>query len=118
MMTFLADENFLGGAVKRLRAEGYDIDWVAESSSGITDEEVIELASRDGRILLTFDKDFGELAFRVGLTAISGIVLFRIPMSDLTNVPDQICKVLQSRTDWSGHFSVIEPGRIRMRLMP
>lgn len=32
MMTFLADENFLGGAVKCLRAEGYDIDWVAESS--------------------------------------------------------------------------------------
>jgi predicted nuclease of predicted toxin-antitoxin system len=72
----------------------------------------------DARVLLTFDKDFGELAWRSGLPASCGIVLFRLPALGPARVGKVIADVLTSRDDWSGHFSVVEPGRIRVRVLP
>lgn len=68
--------------------------------------------------MLTHDKDFGELAFRVGLPAECGVILLRFagddPDMDLRRVFDAI----ESRTDWAGHFSVVSDDRIRMRPLP
>lgn len=61
-MRFLADENFPGAAVGALRAMGRDISWVRALSPGMTDPDVLAWALREQRVLLTFDKDFGELA--------------------------------------------------------
>jgi predicted nuclease of predicted toxin-antitoxin system len=69
-------------------------------------------------VLLTFDKDFGELAWRSGLPATCGIVLFRLPALGPTGVGKVIADVLMARDDWAGHFSVVEPGRIRVRVLP
>jgi predicted nuclease of predicted toxin-antitoxin system len=69
-------------------------------------------------VLLTFDKDFGELAWRSGLPASCGIVLFRLPALSPAGVGKVIADVLTSRDDWPGHFSVVEPGRIRVRMLP
>ena len=85
---------------------------------GITDEEVLARGLEDARVLLTFDKDFGELAWRSGLPANCGIVLFRLPALGPVGVGKIIADVLMSRDDWPGHFSVVEPGRIRVRVLP
>ncbi len=77
-MRFLADENFLRPAVEALREAGFDVAWVSEDQSGAPDELVLARAAYEGRTVLTFDKDFGELAFRRGLPAECGIVLFRL----------------------------------------
>jgi hypothetical protein len=69
-------------------------------------------------VLLTFDKDFGELAWRSGLPASCDIVLFRLPALGPAGVGKVIADVLTSRDDWPGHFSVVEPGRIRVRAVP
>jgi len=61
----LADEGVDAAIVARLRADGHDIVYVAELSPGITDDAVLELANADERILMTTDKDFGELVFRL-----------------------------------------------------
>src|ERR1700676_603558 len=82
---------------------------------GSTDQEVLAWAARDERILLTFDKDFGELAKASALPATCGIILFRVPMPRTNNVGPQLAGVIMARADWSGHFSVVEPGRVRMR---
>jgi hypothetical protein len=63
-MRFLADENFPGDGVNALRLEGHDVLWISETASGATDARVLEMAQAEARILLTFDKDFGELAWR------------------------------------------------------
>ena len=63
-MRFLADENFPGLAVSELRKRGHDVSWVLTDSPGISDQEVLGRAKDENRILLTFDKDFGELVFR------------------------------------------------------
>ena len=72
-------------------------------------------AVRESRVVLTFDKDFGELAWRVGLPASSGIMLFRLPMPPAAGVGAILAARIDEQTDWAGHFTVIEPGRIRIR---
>jgi hypothetical protein len=79
------------------------------------DPGVLAWAMREERILLTFDKDFGEVARRSALPATCGIVIFRIPVPKPSEVGERLFGLITARDDWAGHFSVIEPGRIRMR---
>lgn len=67
--------------------------------------------------MLTFVKDFGELAFSSGLQVSCGIILFRIPLLSVDYLATAILEVVESRSDWAGHFAVAESGRIRMRTL-
>ncbi|MGH6949975.1 MAG: DUF5615 family PIN-like protein [Vitreimonas sp.] len=78
-MRLLANENIPSDAVAALRAAGHDVDWMRETAPGESDAQVIARAVAEQRILLTFDKDFGELAFHSKLPATCGVLLFRIP---------------------------------------
>jgi predicted nuclease of predicted toxin-antitoxin system len=114
-MRFLANENFPGPAVEALRATGHDVVWIRAVSPGAPDSDVLAQAAREERILLTFDKDFGELAARTVLPLKSGIVLLRMPMPKPQDAGQRLASLINSRDDWAGHFSVVEPGRVRMR---
>jgi predicted nuclease of predicted toxin-antitoxin system len=115
-MRFLANENFPGDAVEALRDQGHDVTWIRTDAPGITDPEVLNRAQSDERILLTFDKDFGELAFRSHLPATCGIILFRVKAPSGAVVAQKVAIAIASRSDWIGHFSVVEDERIRMRI--
>jgi predicted nuclease of predicted toxin-antitoxin system len=115
---FLANENIPGQAVKALQDRGHDIVWIHSDSPGITDREILTRAQSENRILLTFDKGFGELAFRSGLPATSGVILFRISAPSPEIVARIALSAVDSREDWPGHFSVIEDQRIRMTPLP
>lgn len=117
-MRFLANENFPGEAVDALRARGHDVAWVRADSPGSPDQEVVRRATKEGRILITFDKDFGELAFRTRPPMPPGIILFRIVPRSSSYVMQVSVAVLESRDDWAGHFSVVEESRIRMTRCP
>ena len=117
-MRILADENFPRDAVTALRARGHDIVWVRSDAPGSSDPQILARAQAEDRILVTFDKDFGELAFRSGLPASSGIVLFRISVPSSLYVARVAVAALESRTDWAGHFAVVEDDRIRMTPLP
>ena len=114
-MLFLADENIPRLAVEALRDLGHDVAWASETMAGQTDVMLMERAVREHRVILTLDKDFGELAFRRGITGASGIVLFRIPMPGPGRTASTIVDVISSRYDWVGHFSVVTETSIRMR---
>ncbi|AKB78929.1 hypothetical protein MSHOH_2446 [Methanosarcina horonobensis HB-1 = JCM 15518] len=75
----------------------------------------MELGHREKRILITFNKDFGELAFSTKKPPALGIILFRIPMISSAYIAKALVKVIESRDDWEGHFAVIEESRIRIR---
>ncbi len=115
MSRFLADENFPRRAVLDLRNAGHDVFWAKCESPGVSDEKLLTQAVTEQRVLVTFDKDFGELAFRHGLAAECGIVLFRLSMKPPGPAISQVVATLQSRDDWAGHFSVVEAHQIRMR---
>jgi len=114
-MRLLANENIPFDAIKALRESGYDVLWTREDSPGSTDVEVLETAQEQDRVLITFDKDFGELAFRSKRPAASGISLFRTPMNSPAEVARFLSNAIRSRDDWEGHFSVVETDRVRMR---
>jgi predicted nuclease of predicted toxin-antitoxin system len=117
-MRVLANENFPGAAVDALRARGHDVVWIRSEAPGMADERVLARAVAEERVLITFDKDFGELAFRAGLPAACGVILFRIPMASPAEVARRAVMVLDSRTDWAGHFTVVLEDRLRMTLLP
>lgn len=98
-----------------LRADGHDVRSTAETAPGSSDSQVLQLAHEEGRVLLTFDKDFGELAVRAGLSMSSGVILFRLPMPSASDVGAMLASRIAERRDWEGHFSVVESGRVRMR---
>ncbi len=116
-MRLCADENIPGDSVVALRHHGHDVLWVRESMPGAADEHVIARAMAEERLLLTFDKDFGELVFHRRKSAAAGIVLFRISQPFATVVSEVVVRVLASRDDWSGQFSVVDDHTVRMRPM-
>lgn len=65
-MLLCANENVPGDCVTELRARGHDVLWIRETAPGIADELVLETARSGGRLLITLDKDFGELVFHRG----------------------------------------------------
>jgi len=117
-MRWLCNENIPRVLVEALRQRRHDVVWIREASPGIADIDVLALAVRERRICLTFDKDFGELAARTPLPADCGVLLLRVSMRASTASATEIVSAIDSRTDWAGHFTVFEPGRIRMRLLP
>ena len=114
-MRFLADENVEQPIVGALREAGYDVICVSDVAPGAADKDVLELANVESRLLLTNDKDFGELAFRQRLPAECGIILFRLSGSDPDADARRILDVLASRDDWGGHFAVASDDRVRIR---
>ena len=77
-MRILADENILPEAVASLRAGGHDVRWARETNRSAADPSLLELATHEGRTLITYDSDFGELVHRDNLPAPFGILLFRL----------------------------------------
>ena len=119
-MRFLIDENIPGPIVKAIISSGHDVLWIQEIAPGIDDREVLSYATDAERTLITFDKGFGELVFQERVKAPFGIILFRFPPgASSTSQAQTVVKVLESRTDWTGHFfSVSDTGRIRPRPLP
>jgi len=80
----MVDESTGMAVVNYLRSLGYDVLAVAETISQAADSDVLARASSEGRILVTNDKDFGELAFRVGQVH-QGVLLLRLQDESPTN---------------------------------
>ena len=80
-------------AVEALRTDGHDVAWIREDARGTSDDKILFRAQEENRIVLTFDKDFGELVFRSRFPAQSEVILFRItPIS-----PQYIAQVVYKR---------------------
>lgn len=114
-MRFLADENFPGPAIAALAHDGHDIVSVAEISAGMLDADIFAWAVREQRIVLTYDKDFGEISRRTPASAFCGVILFRRPMPPLASVGAYVTRLLKTRSDWIGYFSVVSGDRVRRR---
>lgn len=117
-MRFLANENTPREAVLAARAAGYDVSWIVEEQPGADDAAVLRLARQQERVLLTFDKDFGEYVFRQGRDGSQGIVLLRPRLRSPQVVTQFTLSVLSQPIEWIGHFIVAREGLIRVVPLP
>lgn len=113
-LRLLADENFPGHAVLALREDGHDVAWIRQDAPGMSDVDVLGRARREGRTLMTFDKDFGELAFRTRLDQPPGVILFRIRVGPRELFAGKIRGILERAAEWEGYFVVVEEARVRL----
>lgn len=118
-MKFLADENMDVAIVERLRQEKHEVWYVAEMEPGISDDEVLALANREDAILITADKDFGELVFRLRYLS-TGIILIRLTGLSIAAKSDIIAVTIQEHgSELSAAFTVLAPTSVRIRkLLP
>jgi len=115
MLKLLANENIPRLLVARLRERGHDIVWIREGQCGISDPVVLIRAQLEDRVLLTGDKDFGELVYRLREPTF-GVLLLRL--GDLSSIDKAslVCTVIDSHADeLPSSFSVLTSKSLRVR---
>ncbi len=116
-MNLVAVESVEGPTVDALRQAGHSVLFIAEASPGIEDSEVLAIARRDQAILLTADKDFGELVFRSRLPH-CGVLLIR-PAADENSdqtAANTLAAISQHGSELPDRFSVLPGGALRIRI--
>ena len=114
-MNLLADEGIDRQIVDRLRQEGHSVLYIAEMDPGISDDEVLDTANEEEALLLTADKDFGELVYRQH-RLILGVILIRLAgLSPSRKAEIVTMAIRQHIAELPNAFTVITPGAIRIR---
>ena len=115
-MKFLANENFPYPSIKVLRENGLEIYSIGEESSGISDELVLNRAVMEDLIILTFDRDYGELMFKYRLDPPPAIIYFRNKGKVPTDAAGMLLELLQNQDlTIQNMFTVISEDGIRQR---
>jgi len=116
-MKLLADENAPRNVVEALRLHGYDVLWIKEHWRGLADEKIINISISEDRVILTFDKDFGELVYRLNIQNVPGVILIRITDNRISS--EKILTLLKEYGDrLEGYFTALTLSKIRRRRMP
>ncbi len=114
-MRFLADESCDFAVVRALRAEKHDVLAILEGRRGAGDQDIIELARQEERILLTEDKDFGRLVYLAGAPRV-GVILLRFPARVRGELCDAVVRLIKQHGEkLLGSFVVLQPGRVRIK---
>lgn len=114
-MKFLADENIDQQIVQVLRDRGHEVLYVAEMERGVDDDFLSDLTNKEGAVLVTADKDFGEIVFRQG-RVLHGVVLLRLyGIGSLEKASIVAAAVDEHALELPRSFTVISPATIRIR---
>ena len=113
MTKFVADENIPIETVNILKEQGVDIVSVAAFAPGLTDIEVLDFANTNHRIVITFDKDFGQIVFKEKRKT-EGLILLRfVPLSS-QQIAKKIKQVLVSKILLENHIVVVKKDSVRV----
>ncbi|MCX7045336.1 MAG: DUF5615 family PIN-like protein [Candidatus Sumerlaeota bacterium] len=117
-MKLLADENMYAEIVAWLREQGHDVFWAARNSPGADDEDLLHLAHKQNRVILTNDLDFGELVIRHRFRAL-GVILIRLKSTCSAEVARLFARHwLEIENNAFGNFIVVSNRKLRIRPLP
>jgi hypothetical protein len=102
-VNLVADESVDGPIVDLLRSGGHSLVYIAEVEQGLDDDAVFDLANKDRAVLLTEDKDFGEMVFRLA------------GLSNMAKAQAASAAITAHGSELSGAFTVVSPGTMRIR---
>ena len=113
---FLANENFPRPSILLLRAEGFSVESIQENHQGASDEFVFRYAIEKTLIILTFDRDYGELVFRYAQDNPPPVVYFRNKGRSPRAAGELLLKLIkEDLLEITNAFTVIEEKNIRQR---
>ena len=114
-MNFVADEGIDAPIVEILRTQGHSVYYILEQSPGLSDEGVLKIANDRAEVLIAYDKDFGELIFRLKQIH-SGVLLIRLSGMKPSEKANIIVKAIEKhQAEISGAFTVINKNHIKIR---
>jgi predicted nuclease of predicted toxin-antitoxin system len=118
-MKIIADENIDYKIIQELRNEGIEVFSISESQFGIKDKEVLEVANHLEALLITEDKDFGELVFRLRLPN-HGVLLIRLSddLPRATIIGKVVETILKYNESLFHCFSVLDDYQMRTKRLP
>ena len=118
-MRFLADENFPVPSIRRLRAAHHDVAAIIEDSPGDEDTAVLARAAIEDRLLLTFDRDYGELIYLRRFSPPVGVLYFRLGPHLPHEPAERLLALLQEPDQlFEGFFTTVDDEQIRQRPLP
>jgi predicted nuclease of predicted toxin-antitoxin system len=114
-MRLLADENFPRPIIEVLRSKGHDVLWARTDCPGLKDRALLERAEADGRLVLTLDKDFWQLALQRPIPLKRcGVILVRVYPATPENLEPLVDSALRSEHSWVGHVGIVTIDGIEM----
>jgi predicted nuclease of predicted toxin-antitoxin system len=114
-MRILADENFPRPIVESLRKENHDVIWARTDCPGLKDRALLERAEAEGRVVLTLDKDFWQVALQRPIPLKRcGVILFRVFPAIPENLAPLVDSTLRAEQSWIGHVSIVTKDGIEM----
>ena len=114
-MRLIADENFPLPTIEALRQAGHDVTWARTDCPGTKDSALLDRAEAEGRILVTLDKDFWQIAIqRRRPLRQSGAILFRVHPAIPENVTPLVLRTVGADEEWGGHATVVTMDRVLM----
>jgi predicted nuclease of predicted toxin-antitoxin system len=115
-MRLLADENIPLTTIRALRSAGHDVYSATEEAPGAADVVHVQRAIREDRLIITFDRDFGDLAVRGKQKPHAGVLLLRITPTSADYVTGLLLELLERRdVTWAGFLSVVDEAHLRQR---
>jgi predicted nuclease of predicted toxin-antitoxin system len=117
-MKFVADESCAGPVIRALRDAGHEVVAIADVARGATDEQVLAYALKEDGVLVTEDRDFGELVHARGQSS-PGVMLVRFQNRARKSKPATVVEAVEKLGLRLRHaFAVVEPGRVRFSVGP
>ncbi|MBM3181925.1 MAG: hypothetical protein FJZ86_16475 [Chloroflexi bacterium] len=118
-MKFLANENFPLTSVRLLREAGYAVVSISEDMAGVKDSVVLSHAVSEKMIVLTFDRDYGDLIYKLRLPVPLGVVYFRSDPVSPREPYERVLDLFQIEgLSLEGKFTVVDRQRVRQRPLP
>lgn len=117
-MRLLANENIPLATIRKLRGLGYDVLAIRERSAGIPDQDVLELAHIEQRVLVTFDSDYGELIYVRHLPCPFAVVYLRFTPAHPEEAAERLVQLFSTDDALEGCFIVLEREGYRRRSLP
>ncbi len=114
-MLLLINENIPLASMNAMREAGHDVVSITERSPGITDEAVMDIAHAEQRIVMTFDRDYGELVFRRRLPMPGGVLYLRFLPGSPLEPAEYLARLISAGIVLEGKFTTGDRERVRQR---